>query len=156
MWRAKGRDDVVSTNRSAAAPQMKAAIVGISGPELSAAEAALFRAHAPAGVILFARNIKDRPQLATLIAALRRVLPPDAVFMVDQEGGRVARLRPPHWRAHPPAATLGMLFGRRCGSGLRAAWLTGALIGHDCAAAGFDVVGGAVLDLAIHGAHAGI
>ena len=85
---------------------MKAAIVGIAGPELLAEEAALFRAHPPAGVILFARNIQDRPQLAALMAALRRVLPPNAVFMVDQEGGRVARLRPPHWRAHPPAAAL--------------------------------------------------
>ena len=144
MWRAKGRDDVASTNRSAAAPQMKAAIVGISGPELLATEAALFRAHPPAGVILFARNIQDRPQLATLIAALRRVLPRDAVFMVDQEGGRVARLRPPHWRAHPPAATLGSV---------RRAWLSGALIGLDCADAGFNTVAAPVLDLRIQGAH---
>ncbi len=60
--------------------------------------------------------------------------------MVDQEGGRVARLRPPHWRAHPPAAALGSL---------RAAWLTGALIGLDCAAAGFDVVAAPVLDLSV-------
>jgi beta-N-acetylhexosaminidase len=64
--------------------------------------------------------------------------------MVDQEGGRVARLRPPHWRAHPPAAALGSL---------RAAWLTGALIGLDCAAAGFDVVAAPVLDLRVPGAH---
>ena len=53
-------------------------------------------------MILFARNIVDPAQLAALIAALRRALPPEAVLMVDQEGGRVARLRPPHWRAHPP------------------------------------------------------
>ena len=64
--------------------------------------------------------------------------------MIDQEGGRVARLRPPHWRAHPPAAAL---------HSLRTAWLTGALIGLDCAAAGFDVVAAPVLDLAIPGAH---
>jgi len=57
----------------------------------------------------------------------------------------VARLRPPHWRSHPPAALLG---------GLRAAWLTGALIGLDSADAGFDVVAAPVLDLAIPGAHA--
>jgi beta-N-acetylhexosaminidase len=123
---------------------VKAAIVGISGPQLLAEEAALFRAHTPAGVILFARNIQDRPQLATLIAALRRVLPPDAVFMVDQEGGRVARLRPPYWRAHPPAAALGTL---------RRAWLSGALIGLDCADAGFNTVAAPVLDLRIQGAH---
>jgi beta-N-acetylhexosaminidase len=133
---------------------MKAAIVGIAGLELTASEAALFRAHPPAGVILFARNIVDPPQLAALIAALRQALPPAAVLMVDQEGGRVARLRPPHWRAHPPAAAIGALFAASPARGLRAAWLTGALIGLDCAAAGFDVAAAPVLDLALPGAHA--
>jgi beta-N-acetylhexosaminidase len=79
--------------------------------------------------------------------------------MVDQEGGRVARLRPPHWRAHPPAAALGRCFaglgrgfaGNRA-AGLRAAFLTGALIGLDCAAAGFDVAAAPVLDLGLPGA----
>jgi beta-N-acetylhexosaminidase len=133
---------------------VKAAVVGIAGPSLSTDEAALLRTHAPAGVILFARNIEDPGQLRSLVATLRCVLPPRAVLMVDQEGGRVARLRPPHWRAHPQAATFGALLARRGGAGLRAAWLTGALIGHDCAAAGFDVVAAPVLDLAIPGAHA--
>jgi beta-N-acetylhexosaminidase len=95
-------------------------------------------------VILFTRNIASPQQLRALIASLRRVLPAGAVLMVDQEGGRVARLRPPHWRGHPPAAAL---------RALRAAWLTGTLIGMDCAAAGFDVVAAPVLDLAIEGAH---
>jgi len=135
---------------------MKAAIVGIAGPELDPAEAALFREHRPAGVILFARNITGPPQLAGLVAALRRVLPPESVLMVDQEGGRVARLRPPHWRAHPPAAALGAVFATSAADGLRAAWLTGALIGLDCAAAGFDVVAAPVLDLGLPGASAGI
>ena len=123
---------------------MKAAIAGIAGPELLAEEAALFRAHPPAGVILFARNIEDRTQLATLMAELRRVLPPRAVLMVDQEGGRVARLRPPFWRAHPPAAALRTL---------RRAWLSGALIGLECAGAGFNTVAAPVLDLSVPGAH---
>jgi beta-N-acetylhexosaminidase len=134
----------------------KAAIVGIAGPTLTTDEAALFRAHPPAGVILFARNIETPRQLASLVAALRQALPEQAVLMVDQEGGRVARLRPPHWRAHPAAASLGALFARRRDAGLRTAWLTGALIGHDCAAAGFDVAAAPVLDLAIPGAHAAI
>ena len=86
---------------------MKPAIVGIAGPALLDAEAALLRAHPPAGIILFARNIQDPIQLAALVAALRDVLPGNAVLMVDQEGGRVARLRPPHWRAHPPAGAIG-------------------------------------------------
>lgn len=133
---------------------MKAAIVGIGGPVLAAEEAALFRVHPPAGVILFARNIIDPPQLAALMASLRAVLPAAAVLMVDQEGGRVARLRPPHWRAHPPAAAIGAVFARAAARGLRVAWLTGALIGRDCAAVGFDVVAAPVLDLGLPGAHA--
>jgi beta-N-acetylhexosaminidase len=133
---------------------MKAAIVGIAGSALSDTEAALFRAHPPAGVILFTRNIVDPPQLAGLVATLRRVLPPEAVLMIDQEGGRVARLRPPHWRTHPPAAAIGRAFAACPATGLRAAWLTGALIGLDCAAAGFDVVCAPVLDLGLPGADA--
>ena len=98
-------------------------------------------------MILFARNIQSPTQLRALATTLRRLLPPNAVLMVDQEGGRVARLRPPHWRAHPPAAKLRTL---------RAAWLTGALIGLQCVEVGFDVVAAPVLDLAIPGAGAGI
>jgi beta-N-acetylhexosaminidase len=133
---------------------LKAAIVGISGLALSAGEAALFRAERPCGVILFARNIHSPSQLAQLITELEAILPTGAVLAVDQEGGRVARLRPPHWRAHPPSAILGRLFARKPAAGLRAAWLTGALIGLDCAAAGFNLVAAPVLDLAIAGADA--
>ncbi len=132
---------------------MKPAIVGIAGPCLAVAEADMLRRHRPAGIILFARNVADPGQLRALTAGLRAVLPPGAVIMVDQEGGRVARLRPPHWRAHPPAAELGRLFARHGPSGLRAAWITGALIGADCASCGFDVVCAPVLDLAYPGAH---
>jgi beta-N-acetylhexosaminidase len=153
--RGEGEDRSVAARPSIVPGQpLKAAIVAIAGPTLSADEAALLRACPPAGVILFARNIEDPGQLASLVAALRRVLPTQAVLMVDQEGGRVARLRPPHWRAHPSAASLGALFAHRHRAGLRAAWLTGALIGRDCAAAGFDVAAAPVLDLAIPGAHA--
>lgn len=133
---------------------MKAAVVGIAGPALAPGEAALLRAHRPAGVILFGRNIVDPPQLAALAAALRAVLPDEAVLLVDQEGGRVARLRPPHWRAHPPHGAIGALHARDPAAGLRAAWLTGALIGDDCR--DFDVVCAPVLDLAVPGAHAGV
>ena len=104
----------------------------------------MFAAHPPCGVILFARNVGSPPQLRTLIASLKRLLPPHAVLAVDQEGGRVARLRPPFWRAHPAAAAL---------RNVRAAWLSGALIGIECAEAGFDVVNAPVLDLSVPGAH---
>ncbi len=133
---------------------MKAAIVGLAGPELQASEIDLFREHRPAGVILFARNVVDPAQLAALTSHVARILPPLAVTMVDQEGGRVARLRPPHWLAHPSAARLGALQAADRPAGLRAAWLTGALIGMEAAAAGLDVVCAPVLDLAVAGADA--
>lgn len=126
--------------------------MGIAGPVLSPAETALFETHPPAGVILFGRNVVDPGQLRVLTAALHAVLP-EADLMVDQEGGRVARLRPPHWHGHPPAAALGALFAARPAAGLRAAWVTGALIGWDCRQAGFSVVAAPVLDLAVPGAH---
>lgn len=132
---------------------MKAAIVGIAGPTLDQDEAVMLRAHPPAGVILFGRNIRDPATLARLVGDLRHLLPRDAMLMVDQEGGRVARLRPPYWRGHPPAGAIGALFARAPQAGLRAAWLTGVLIGHDCATAGFDLVAAPVLDLAVPGAH---
>jgi beta-N-acetylhexosaminidase len=123
---------------------LKPAIVGISGPELTADETACLRDARPLGVIMFARNIVDVEQLARLMAALRACLPDSALLMVDQEGGRVARLRPPVWRAHPPARALRTT---------RAAWLTGALIGLECAAAGFDVVAAPVLDVSAPDGH---
>lgn len=130
----------------------RAAIVGLSGPALTENEAALLRARPPAGIILFARNIVDPVQLAALMRDLRTVLPEGAVLLVDQEGGRVARLRPPHWRADPPAGRIGALHATDEAAGLRAAYLTGALIGHDCAEAGFDVACAPVLDLHVPGA----
>ncbi|WP_428393581.1 beta-N-acetylhexosaminidase [Lichenicoccus sp.] len=131
-----------------------AAIVGVAGATLDAAEHRLLAQRPPLGVILFRRNIVSPSQLAGLVGELRAVLPAEALLMVDQEGGRVARLRPPHWHAHPTAASLGALYGRDPAAGRRAAFLTGALIGLDCAAAGFDVVCAPVLDRAVAGAHA--
>ncbi len=132
---------------------MRAAIVGVAGLVLDAEEVALFRRLPPAGVILFARNVGDPDQLRSLTAGLRDVLPAAAVIAVDQEGGRVARLRPPHWMAHPAAGRIGALHARDAAAGLRAAWLTGALIGAECAAAGFGLVCAPVLDLRVPGAH---
>jgi beta-N-acetylhexosaminidase len=132
---------------------MTPAIIGIAGPTLLPDEAALLRRHRPAGVILFARNVVDPAQLGTLAADLRAVLPDNAVLMVDQEGGRVARLRPPHWAAHPPAGAIGAVFARDRAAGLRAAFVDGALIGAQTAQAGFDVVAAPVLDVAWPGGH---
>ena len=126
---------------------MKAVIVGIEGMELTPGEVAALKAHPPAGVILFARNIGGAIPLARLVGDLREVLPRDAMLLVDQEGGRVARLGPPDWQAHPAAGAIGTLFLQDQTAATRLAWLTGALMGLDCAAAGFDIVCAPVLDL---------
>ncbi len=131
----------------------RAAIVGLSGPALLPAERDLLREMPPLGVILFRRNVETPDQLAALIAALRETVP-GLLVCVDQEGGRVARLRPPHWQAHPPAAAVGAVYARDPKSGLRAAFLCGALIGLQCAEAGFDLVCAPVLDLHVPGADA--
>jgi beta-N-acetylhexosaminidase len=121
----------------------KPVIIGISGTALTLEEAALLRAHRPAGVILFSRNIKDKPQLADLIASIRAELPLEGVLMVDQEGGRVARLRGPHWPELPPASSL---------KTAEAAFAHGQALGLTARKAGFDVVAAPVLDLAYSGA----
>ncbi|CAG4902735.1 unnamed protein product [Acidocella sp. C78] len=108
---------------------MKAAILGIAGTTLAPEERALFAEHPPAGVILFGRNIADPAQLRDLVAALREALPAEAVLMVDQEGGRVARLRAPHWPELPPAAQLGALFATDPDAARNAARAHGAAIG---------------------------
>ena len=134
-------------------PASSACILGLAGPQLAAAEAALFAARPPAGIILFRRNVETPAQLRALTGVLRALLPAGAPILVDQEGGRVARLRPPHWRAQPPAGAIGALYARDTAAGLRAAWLTGALIGADCAAAGIGMACAPVLDLRLPGMH---
>jgi len=124
----------------------RAAILGVAGPRLTADERALFRAAPPMGAILFRRNVETPAQLRALTAELREVLGERAPILVDQEGGRVARLRPPHWPAFPPMAAFE-------GRDAAAAEANGALIGLACRDAGFDVVCAPVLDLRLPGAH---
>jgi beta-N-acetylhexosaminidase len=116
---------------------MKPAIIGISGTVLTGEEHALLRGWQPLGVILFGRNICDPEQLAALVAEIRDALP-DGLLMVDQEGGRVARLRPPFWPAFPPARAL-QTEAQALDQGRR--------IGELCRAAGFDLVAAPVLDV---------
>ncbi|GER01316.1 glycosyl hydrolase [Iodidimonas gelatinilytica] len=88
----------------------KPIILGVSGLELTADEAALCAAERPAGLILFRRNCETPDQLQSLIGAFRDAVgDADALVLVDQEGGRVARLQPPHWREFPPAALYGRI-----------------------------------------------
>lgn len=126
--------------------QTRAAIVGLSGPTLTAEEAALWRESPPLGAILFARNVADPDQLRRLTADIRTELGEGAPILVDQEGGRVARLREPHWPEFPAPASF---------EGLpeEAARANAALLGLTCRDAGFDVVCAPLLDLRLPGQH---
>lgn len=79
----------------------KPVIYGISGTILTDAEKYFFSKNGALGFILFARNIADKTQLKNLTNSLREVMDGEVLVLVDQEGGRVARLKPPHWKAYP-------------------------------------------------------
>ncbi|MCC7429033.1 MAG: glycoside hydrolase family 3 protein, partial [Alphaproteobacteria bacterium] len=131
-----------------------AAIFGLAGPTLSPAERRFFARANPLGFILFARNIEEPRQVAALVASLRRAVGrADAPVLIDQEGGRVARLRPPHWRHPPAAARLAALAAKDRRAGLEATWLNARLLADELAALGIDVDCTPVLDLRLPGAH---
>ncbi len=133
---------------------MRAFITGLAGPALSAAERAFLRAAKPWGLIIFQRNITDPQALLRLTDECRTVLGWDAPILVDQEGGRVQRLKPPHWPEYPPAAAYGALYQRDRARGLAAARLGARLIAADLAAAGIDVDCMPVADVPVAGADA--
>mgnify|MGYP003667209282 FL=1 len=131
-----------------------AVIFGCEGPELSGDEKAFFAEADPFGFILFARNCSDPVQLKALVAALREsVQRRDAPVLIDQEGGRVARLRAPHWRHPPPQGLFASLAETSLDDACRAAFLNARLIGRELAAVGITVDCLPVLDLPQPDAH---
>ena len=130
------------------------AIYGCSATALSAAEKSFFREVQPWGFILFARNISDAGQVAALVGELRDTVDDDkAPILIDQEGGRVARLKPPNWHARPPAARFGALHDTNPEFAREAVYLNARLIAHDLASLGINVDCLPVLDVPIPGAH---
>jgi beta-N-acetylhexosaminidase len=130
------------------------AIYGCSGPELTADERAFFRDTQPWGFILFARNIADPDQVRALVAALRETVGDAAApVLIDQEGGRVARLGPPHWHSRPPAARFGELHIHDAEIAREATYLNARLIAHDLLTLGINVDCLPVLDVPVPGAH---
>lgn len=126
----------------------RAAVVGIAGPVLRPEEAALFAAHPPAGFILFKRNCESREQLALLNQQLRDLFPRRWVpILIDQEGGRVQRLGPPHWPALPPLRVLGRLDELDPVAGRAAVRLHATAIAGLLLEVGIDVVAAPCLDL---------
>ncbi len=127
----------------------RAVIFGCSGPELLPSEAAFFRDAGPWGFILFARNILNPAQVTKLVDDLRSCVERvSAPVLIDQEGGRVARLRPPQWRAAPAAAIFGQLYEKQnAQAALRASRLNGRLLAHELAGLGITVDCVPVLDV---------
>ncbi len=132
---------------------VQAAIYGCEGLTLSDAETRFFREADPWGFIIFARNIDTPEQVATLCAQLRNTVGRDAPILIDQEGGRVARFKPPHWRAHPPARRYGDLFQKDMEAGLEACRLGAFIIGCELRASGVDVDCVPLADVPQPGAH---
>lgn len=131
----------------------RACILGCAGTTLSTEEVAFFRDARPWGFILFKRNIESPAQVRALTAALREAVGWHAPILVDQEGGRVQRLGPPHWPKYPPGRAYGTL-GTNDPLVRREVTRLGArLIAHDLLSLGINVDCVPVLDVPQRGAH---
>ncbi len=114
---------------------------GIAGPDLSRAERDFFRAADPWGFILFGRNIDTPERLRRLTSDLREAVGRDAPVLIDQEGGRVQRMRAPHWTDWPAPLEQAL-------RGERAVWLHHYLLAQELRAVGIDADCAPVLDIA--------
>jgi beta-N-acetylhexosaminidase len=128
----------------------KAAVVGCFRAELTEEERRLFAAANPLGFILFARNCIDPKQLRALVDSLRETVGRhDALVLIDQEGGRVARLGPPHWRKPPPASEFAAIYAKDKRAGIAAARLNARQIATELNAVGINVDCTPVLDIPV-------
>ncbi|MBP2316039.1 beta-N-acetylhexosaminidase [Azospirillum soli] len=132
----------------------RAVVFGCAGTVLSDAERAFFHRADPLGFILFKRNCETREQVRALVADMRdSVGRTDAPVLIDQEGGRVARLRPPHWPSFPPMRAFGDLAERDEGAGREAAWINARLLANTLSDVGVTVDCAPVCDVPVEGAH---
>lgn len=128
---------------------MKPVIFGLSGPTLTAQEIALFRQADPLGYILMGRNCVDRDQMRALTDALRDLSGrADLPILIDQEGGRVARMKPPVWPAFPAPSAFAALYDRAPSSAIAAAKANGQALGMMLAEVGVTVDATPLLDVA--------
>lgn len=133
---------------------MTPAIFGLSGPALTGEERAFFRDADPAGYILFGRNVESREQLRALTDELRALHGRDRLLIsIDQEGGRVARLRPPHWPDWPNGEVFSRLYDVAPASAIAAARANAQALGMDLAEAGISLDCWPCLDVRQPGAH---
>lgn len=130
------------------------AIFGLNGPHMTADERAFFRDADPAGYILFGRNCIDPQQLRSLTDDLRSIHGRDRLLVsIDQEGGRVARLRPPHWSPYPCGEAFDKLYEIAPASAIEAARANAVAMALELSAMGITVDYHPPLDLRIPGAH---
>jgi beta-N-acetylhexosaminidase len=116
----------------------RAFISGLAGLRITAAERAFFRAAQPWGLIVFKRNVSTPTQVLELTESFRDIVGWQAPVFVDQEGGRVQRLGPPHWPVYPPGSRHGELYDEDPARGIAAARLAGHLIAADLRPLGID------------------
>ena len=131
-----------------------ALITGVSGLELTANERAFLKDAAPCGLILFARNCASHDQIRALIASVKdAVAADDLLVLIDQEGGRVQRLRPPLGRMLPPASVYADLYQTSPSAALAAARSAARLVANDLRQLGINTNCAPVLDVPVPGAH---
>lgn len=119
---------------------ISACILGCSGTRLTGEERALFEAARPFGLILFARNLRQPDEVRALVAEFREIVGrANAPVLIDQEGGRVQRLKPPHWPDFPPAAVFGEIYAGNRARGLNATRLGAQLIAAELVRIGINV-----------------
>ena len=132
----------------------RAVILGCAGATLTDEERRFFESADPLGFILFRRNCVSPDQVRKLVAELRAAVGrDDAPVLIDQEGGRVARLCPPHWPLNPPARSIGDLWERDRDAAVEAAWLNARLIAAMLTDLGISVDCAPVRDVPVPGAH---
>jgi beta-N-acetylhexosaminidase len=132
---------------------LSAFITALAGTELNAAEAAVLRDAKPSGIILFARNVATPEQVRRLVDAARDAVGSDILVLIDQEGGRVRRLMPPHWRELPAAAAYGRLYQRDPENACRSARLAARLTAAELRAVGINTNCAPVVDVPAKGSH---
>lgn len=133
--------------------ESKAMILGCTGLSLSADEIAFYRDEQPWGFIVFTRNLSEPAQITDLVAAMRDTVGGrNAPVLIDQEGGRVQRIREPMIPRYPSGTDLGDLYRQDRDKGLRAAWLLSRLHAFDLLRLGINVDCLPVLDVPIEGA----
>jgi beta-N-acetylhexosaminidase len=133
---------------------MKSCILGCAGGALSDDERRLFRDVDPLGFILFARNCENPSQLRRLVDDLRDAVGRHAPVLVDEEGGRVQRMKPPVWRDAPAPGLFGAIYARNPDAARALAVINARLIAEDLCAVGIDVNCAPLLDLREDNGHA--